>query len=118
MDNLHIQNNRESFKVEENKQDQFGDQEALIDDPRPESTEIRIDPGGQTSTNFHKSNDAPFFFPEIKSKELYANPDNSPVINKQPMTRQEYTTSYANQNYNYYKSKMPPVRESHYSLGL
>lgn len=39
---------------------------------RPESTEIRIDPGGHTSTNFHKSNDSPFFLPDIKnSNETY-----------------------------------------------
>ena len=38
-----------------------------VHDPRPESTEIRIDPGGHTSSNFYKSNDLPFFLPEINN---------------------------------------------------
>ena len=36
-------------------------------DPRPESIEIRIDPNAYTATNFHKSNDSPFYLPEINN---------------------------------------------------
>lgn len=43
-------------------------------DARPESTEIRVDPGGRTSTNFRNSNDSPFYLPEINmgGKSLFS----------------------------------------------
>ena len=56
-------------KIEENKNEPLIGGDGFFDEARPESTEIRIDPGGYTANNFHKSNESPFFFPEIKTNE-------------------------------------------------
>ena len=66
----HIRNDGPEFSMhEEMKQRTQDTRELYMSDPRPESTEIRIDPGGHTATNFNKFNESPFFLPEIKNSQ-------------------------------------------------
>lgn len=92
----HIDNN-EMQSLNNNEEAKYSpkiDPQLLIDTQRPESTEIRIDPGGYTGTNFHKSNDSAFFLPEIKIKEgMYDNPPHINNIQRTPMDRQGHTAA-------------------------
>ena len=106
MDNLQSQEFLNRNKIEGDKEEHIEEKDVIFDDVRPESTEIRIDPGGHTATNFHKSNDSPFFFPEIKPNlNKY---DNIPINNELPIFRQGYTATHANQTLNNLQQNKKP----------
>jgi hypothetical protein len=94
----HMTNHVPDFSIKEEMKQRTQDaRELYMSDPRPESTEIRIDPGGHTVTNFNKFNESPFFLPEIKNSQEI--PGNQFYINNGNVSfqREGYTPNHPNQ---------------------